>query len=309
MRGAARSRARYFAAAWLATAVLVALCAYIVWSQREESRRIAEVTLRNSAVLLAEQVESDFEQADALLRSVAFRYAQAKDGSASRLDALLAEVRHDVTANPYIKRIGIVDEAGVNFFNTGFTDNSAPRPVALERAYFRRAAAGERGLIFDGPLLPKLVPEWSLVLARRVEGADGAFLGVVFAALPVESIGAAFSKVDLGPSGIVNLRTADLAQVVRVPLLAGDQSGTGNRNVSQTIRDLMRHTAGLVEGNGATGPLGELYRRADPENLDHTLAEEVRRMAGVPLLYQPGTRWLYSPSVEVQARLVEVLSG
>ena len=76
-----------------------------------------------------------------------------------------------------------------------------------------------------------------------------------------------------------------------------------------TIRDLMRHTAGLVEGNGATGPLGELYRRADPENLDHTLAEEVRRIARVPLLYHPGRRWVYSPAVDVQARLVEVLSG
>lgn len=76
-----------------------------------------------------------------------------------------------------------------------------------------------------------------------------------------------------------------------------------------TIRDLMRHTAGLVEGGGAQGPVGALYRKADPENLDHSLAEEVRRIAGVPLLYHPGTRWVYSPSVDVQARLVEVLSG
>ena len=76
-----------------------------------------------------------------------------------------------------------------------------------------------------------------------------------------------------------------------------------------TIRDLMRHTAGLVEGNGAPGPVGALYRKADPENLDNTLAEEVRRIARVPLLHHPGTRWVYSPSVDVQARLVEVLSG
>jgi len=76
-----------------------------------------------------------------------------------------------------------------------------------------------------------------------------------------------------------------------------------------TIRDLMRHTAGFVGGGDDTGPVGALYRQADPDSLDHTLAEEVRRLATVPLLYQPGTRWLYSPAVEVQARLVEVLSG
>ncbi|WP_028916592.1 serine hydrolase domain-containing protein [Pseudoxanthomonas sp. J35] len=76
-----------------------------------------------------------------------------------------------------------------------------------------------------------------------------------------------------------------------------------------TIRDLMRHTAGFVGGNDAPGPVGAMYRKADPENFDNTLAEEVRRIASVPLLYQPGTRWLYSPAVDVQARLVEVFSG
>ena len=76
-----------------------------------------------------------------------------------------------------------------------------------------------------------------------------------------------------------------------------------------TVRDLLRHTAGLVDGEGALGPVGDMYRAADPENFDIPLAEEVRRIAGVPLLYQPGTRWLYSPAVDVQARLVEVLSG
>ncbi|WP_024868487.1 serine hydrolase domain-containing protein [Pseudoxanthomonas suwonensis] len=76
-----------------------------------------------------------------------------------------------------------------------------------------------------------------------------------------------------------------------------------------TIRDLMRHTAGFVSGNDDPSPVGAMYRKADPENFDNTLAEEVRRIASVPLLYQPGTRWLYSPAVDVQARLVEVLSG
>ena len=75
-----------------------------------------------------------------------------------------------------------------------------------------------------------------------------------------------------------------------------------------TIRDLLRHTAGMAGGD-APEPVGGYYRAADPDNLDNTLEEAVRRMASVPLLYQPGTQWLYSPAVDVQARLVEVLSG
>ncbi|AKC86925.1 beta-lactamase [Pseudoxanthomonas suwonensis] len=76
-----------------------------------------------------------------------------------------------------------------------------------------------------------------------------------------------------------------------------------------TVRDLMRHTAGFAGGGSEPGQFGDLYRKADLERIDITLAEASRRLASVPLLYPPGTRWLYSSAVDVQARLVEVLSG
>jgi CubicO group peptidase (beta-lactamase class C family) len=76
-----------------------------------------------------------------------------------------------------------------------------------------------------------------------------------------------------------------------------------------TIRDVMRHTAGFSPGKDDASPVGELYRAADPMNLDNTLMEMAKRIGSVPLLYQPGTRWLYGPSVDVQAFLVERLSG
>lgn len=78
-----------------------------------------------------------------------------------------------------------------------------------------------------------------------------------------------------------------------------------------TIRDLMRHTAGLTSGNPDTdsSPIGALYRAADPTRLDNTLGQMAKEIAQVPLLYQPGTRWLYSPAVDMQAFLVERLSG
>src|SRR5690606_2392708 len=73
------------------------------------------------------------------------------------------------------------------------------------------------------------------------------------------------------------------------------------------VRDILRHTAGFASGGNEPGPVGAMYRKADPENFGHTLEQMSRRLAGVPLLYQPGTRWLYSSAVDVQARLVEVL--
>ena len=75
-----------------------------------------------------------------------------------------------------------------------------------------------------------------------------------------------------------------------------------------TVRDILRHTAGFAYGAGPTAA-HDAYVAADPLALDINLAESSRRLARVPLLFQPGTQWEYSIAVDVQAALVEKLSG
>ena len=74
------------------------------------------------------------------------------------------------------------------------------------------------------------------------------------------------------------------------------------------IRDLLRHTAGLGEGPAGSYPQ-KMFEAADPMNLGNDLTEFGHRLATVPLYYQPGTQWQYSVAVDVQALLVEKLSG
>lgn len=75
-----------------------------------------------------------------------------------------------------------------------------------------------------------------------------------------------------------------------------------------SVRDILRHTAGFAYGAGPT-PAHDAYVAADPLALTIPLAEASKRLAAVPLLYQPGTQWEYSIAVDVQAALVERLSG
>ena len=77
---------------------------------------------------------------------------------------------------------------------------------------------------------------------------------------------------------------------------------------AMTIRDLTRHTSGLATGSDNPG-VGPLFRRADPLNRNNTLSEMARRFATVPLWFHPGEKWEYGPSVDIQALLVERLSG
>ena len=78
------------------------------------------------------------------------------------------------------------------------------------------------------------------------------------------------------------------------------------------IRDLLTHRSGLTYLFLDNGPVGDLYREAgvtDSIVPDKTMAENVRRLAGAPLLFDPGTAYQYSLSVDVLGRVVEVVSG
>jgi CubicO group peptidase (beta-lactamase class C family) len=78
-----------------------------------------------------------------------------------------------------------------------------------------------------------------------------------------------------------------------------------------SVRDAMMHMTGIGYGPrdarltlaaGANQPMTRLGSGA-------TLATLVERLSTEPLRFHPGTRWLYSWSTDVCARLVEVLSG
>lgn len=76
-----------------------------------------------------------------------------------------------------------------------------------------------------------------------------------------------------------------------------------------TIRDLMRHTSGMTYGFFSNTPVDKLYRDAGLLSYEDTNAQFTQKLAQIPLDTQPGIAWKYSVSVDVQGRLIEVLSG
>jgi CubicO group peptidase (beta-lactamase class C family) len=76
-----------------------------------------------------------------------------------------------------------------------------------------------------------------------------------------------------------------------------------------TVQDLLRHTAGLTYGSRGTSLVHKAYFDAKVGERTATNEEMVRRLSGVPLLFSPGERFEYSVSVDVQGRLIEVLTG
>jgi CubicO group peptidase (beta-lactamase class C family) len=74
---------------------------------------------------------------------------------------------------------------------------------------------------------------------------------------------------------------------------------------------LFSHTAGLTYGFMYAHPVDALYRQAGFEwgAPDTDLEGICDALAGLPLLFQPGSEWQYSMGLDVLGRVVEVISG
>lgn len=77
---------------------------------------------------------------------------------------------------------------------------------------------------------------------------------------------------------------------------------------SVTIRDITRHTAGFPNRDNIPG-LSEVMKEKDARSYENTLTEMAEKIGSTPLWFQPGTQWEYGQSVDVQAFLVERISG
>jgi CubicO group peptidase (beta-lactamase class C family) len=94
---------------------------------------------------------------------------------------------------------------------------------------------------------------------------------------------------------------------LRVYVGPGDKTEPVKREI--TIRDLMRHTAGLTYGVFGDTPVDHMYREKHILDRNTSLQDFVTQLGTIPLQFQPGTKWHYSVGVDVLGRLVEVTSG
>lgn len=78
-----------------------------------------------------------------------------------------------------------------------------------------------------------------------------------------------------------------------------------------TIQQLMTHTSGFTYGLFDEGPIGAILReqKVDFGNPNEALADTAKRLADVPICFQPGSRWNYSVSTDVLGHIVEIISG
>ena len=89
--------------------------------------------------------------------------------------------------------------------------------------------------------------------------------------------------------------------------------GAGNMILEEpihppTMQELMTHSAGFVYGFFGETPVDKEYRRLGVMQ-SKSLREFIEKLAKIPLAYQPGTKWVYSASMDIQGYIIERLSA
>ena len=75
-----------------------------------------------------------------------------------------------------------------------------------------------------------------------------------------------------------------------------------------TMQELMSHTGGFAYGFSGMDPSNAEYRKQDVLG-SSDLQSLVNKVASAPLMHQPGTKWEYSISVDLQGAIIERITG
>jgi CubicO group peptidase (beta-lactamase class C family) len=106
----------------------------------------------------------------------------------------------------------------------------------------------------------------------------------------------------------------ELAKMNVAVVTTNPENGAKTRTIAPskreiTILDLLRHTSG-IDYRGPEDEDGKLiYQKIGLTFVTDTIGELVKKVGQAPLVHQPGTTWEYGLSMDVLARLVEVVSG
>ena len=235
----------------LAVAVNVFACALAgmaLYTSHQNHRRAAEVTSQNLAQVLEHNISATIERIDDALSVIAEEMARQERSGRPDEAALHATMTYQLTRTAGIVGLRTANAQGQV---TRVLGGGALLSHVTDRDYYLRLRDDPAaGLVISPPVFGRISNQWIVVLARRLDKADGSFAGIVFAPVPLDRLIRSFAMLDLGSKGAVSLRDSAGAVIARYPdTLADGQTAIGRREVSPGLRDALNNTP-----QGATFP-------------------------------------------------------
>ncbi|HYD65381.1 response regulator [Azospirillum sp.] len=246
--GTPRALKRLLIAAVVAPAVLA--CA-LGWQGYAQAQHEAEAVADRSARVLADHLR-------ALLQIHVFATSRAASrltaGSPDRPptpDALNAMLVRFVSDSPELSALTVIDPDGRPIASS--VDRVQPDLSFADRAYFKALRDGGPPTLIARPVTDRVTGVTILPFARRIQGADGAFGGIVLSALPVAPLVDFFRT--LGESGgrSVTVARGDGTVLLREPetttgVAAMERDSGFMRTVAASPRGGTYRTTSVLDG-------------------------------------------------------------
>jgi len=227
-----------------------------LWLARgfERSQDQAAIASRNMANVLAQSITATFERIDVALTSVVDDYARHHSDRGEMGRAL-----HDLQARlPDIDNMGLTDAEGDIRFLTPLT-LAQPATIGDHGCFQNLRDTPEAGLVISEPTQSPVTGKWQIVLARRLAGNDGAFDGVIYAAINLDHLAEMISHLDLGKHGAAALRDDKFGAIARYPATEDGVKAIGQNKISSEFRVLLDANPAFGTYLGMTGY--DNYRR------------------------------------------------
>jgi diguanylate cyclase (GGDEF)-like protein len=229
----------------LLIASIVVGTAITVLNFRERALNNSERELENTVLLLARHLDRELHDFEAIQGNVVHRMEVSRVASPE-------DFRHQMSGEDFHSTLEAVvvpssDVAGINVFDAnGQLINSSqlwpiPNINIADRSYFKEFATDSRSpAVVLAPTFSRFAGGWTTVIARKVVGPNGQFLGVVTRSMEPANLEKFFESVSLGNGSTVSLLHRDGTLLARYP-----------------------HVQEMIGRNFRTAPVQKLLSRVD----------------------------------------------
>ena len=220
---------------------------------RERALRSSEQQLENTVLLMARHFDQQLEDFMGIQRDIVAQIENSRMSSPDVFKAQLSSAEwHDVLR---LRLRAFTDVAGVNVFDAdGRLINSSenwpvPNVRIADRKFFKAFKSGSPFDRFRIELVQgRFQPGWATVVACKVTGPNGEFLGVVTRAIMPSSFERFFGSVSLAPGAAISMHHRDGTLLARYPQTEGMIGRNFKRGPAeqQKVFELNQYTARLV---------------------------------------------------------------
>jgi diguanylate cyclase (GGDEF)-like protein len=190
-----------------------AICTHVLLDMRRGEETLARQSLENLAVSIDADISRNIEIYDLSLRAVASGMVLPELASVSKPVRHLILFDHAATAK-HFGAIQVFDASGQLIVDASTLD---PLPENRADEPFFQVHRDRTGtdLYISRPMLHR--GAYSIVLSRRISGADGRFLGVVAGSIRFTYFHELFGRLQLGPDDSITVLNREGIVIMRTP--------------------------------------------------------------------------------------------